>query len=154
MSRPSTPEIITDPPSAWGPMFRRALLRRCPRCGSGGQFLGYWRLRDRCTGCGIRFVREEGYFTGVYLVNFAAVLVVLFVMIMAFAIWWGREGEAPLVPALIVGGVVAVVLPVVLYPWARTVWAAMDMIMSAPDEQEAAEAAAAVAADEDGPTGG
>lgn len=145
MSRPDVPEIIDDPAQGWGRMLGRALARRCPRCGSSGQFVTFWRIRDRCTGCGVRFVREEGYFTGVYLVNFAFVLVVLFVMIMGFAIWYGREGDAPLTLALVAGGAVALVLPVVFYPWARTIWAAMDMIMSPLDDDEAAAAAAAVA---------
>ena len=47
----------------------RALRRRCPYCGGGGIFRGWFSLRERCPTCGVAFEREDGYFLGAYAVN-------------------------------------------------------------------------------------
>ncbi|HUQ39118.1 MAG TPA: DUF983 domain-containing protein, partial [Acidimicrobiales bacterium] len=52
-------------------MLGRALLKRCPLCGAGELFTGWFRMKDRCPGCGYRFEREEGFFLGAYVINLA-----------------------------------------------------------------------------------
>jgi len=136
------------PPPDWAQMLRRGARRRCPRCGHGRLFRTWWTIRDRCPHCGLRFVREEGYFTGVYLVNFGVVLAVLFVVVMAYAIYLANDPGASVWPALIVGSVIAVVLPVVFYPFARTIWIALDLAMTPMDLEEILDAAES---DADGP---
>ena len=55
-------------------MLLRALLRRCPNCGSRGIFAGYVALKERCPSCGLRLHRgEHDYFIGAYLLNLVAV---------------------------------------------------------------------------------
>src|SRR5215217_1497712 len=99
----------------------RGLRRRCGRCGSRHLFSRYFRLRERCPKCGYKFAREEGFFTGVYLVNYGFTAVVLVAEIM---FWMGvivaNEGDVSIVPALVLGVLTAVVLPIVLYPLAAT----------------------------------
>src|SRR4051795_6548675 len=103
----------------------RGLRRRCGRCAARHLFTGYFRLRERCPKCGYKFAREEGFFTGVYLVNYGFTAAVLIAEIM---FWMGliiaNEGGVSIVPALVLGMLTAVVLPIVLYPWAATTWAA------------------------------
>lgn len=106
------------------------MVRRCPRCGGGHLFRTYWSIRDRCPRCGLRFVREEGYFTGVYLVNFSIVLAVLFVMVMSFAVWRSGHPDESMVGFVVAGVAVALLLPVLSYPFARTTWVALDLIMT------------------------
>jgi uncharacterized protein (DUF983 family) len=142
------------PPADWGQMLRRGMVRRCPRCGSGKLFTTWWSIKDRCPRCGLRFVREEGYFTGVYLVNFGVVLAVLFVVVMAFALYAASNPRSSVVLPLVIGSVIAVVLPIAFYPFARTIWIALDLAMTPMDIEEILEAAEADdAADDDGPTG-
>jgi uncharacterized protein (DUF983 family) len=46
-------------------MFLRALRRRCPVCGHGPLFEGWFRMKDHCPSCGIRTRRgEDGYTLG------------------------------------------------------------------------------------------
>ena len=46
-------------------MFLRAIRRRCPVCGSGSLFSGWFRMKDHCPHCGIRMRRgEDGYTLG------------------------------------------------------------------------------------------
>lgn len=143
MPVPATPADVARPEADWSLMLRRGLIRRCPRCGGGKLFRTWWSLRDRCPRCGMRFVREEGYFTGVYLVNFGVVLAVLFVMCMGVALWLGSHPDASAVPFLVVGGVIAVVVPVVFYPFARTIWAALDLAMAPMELDEILDASQA-----------
>jgi hypothetical protein len=91
----------------------------------------------------MRFVREEGYFTGVYLVNFGVVLAVLFVMVMGVALWLGSHPDASAGPFLVVGAAIAVVVPIAFYPFARTIWAALDLAMTPMELEEILDASRA-----------
>src|SRR5882757_5604621 len=89
--------------------LRWALRRRCPRCSGRRVFSSWLKLRERCPTCGYRFEREEGFFTGVYLVNYSlvavAIVVELFVYL-AYAI--SNEGDASYWPPFIVGAATAI----------------------------------------------
>lgn len=146
------PEDAASPGPTVGQMLGRGARRRCPRCGAGKLFRTWWSIADRCPRCGIRFVREEGYFTGVYLVNFTVVLALLFVLIMGATVYLSGNPNASLVPFLVSGVVLAVVVPLVFYPFARTIWAALDLAMTPMELEEildAVEADGAEGASED-----
>src|SRR5688572_8346310 len=78
----------------------RGLRRRCGRCGERGIFVGHFRMREHCPRCGYEFKREEGFFTGVILVNFSVTLAVLWLVIMVYVLWRAatdsRSGLAPM----------------------------------------------------------
>lgn len=121
-------------------MLARALVRRCPRCGSGGLFTRWFRMVERCPRCRFRFDRraEEGAFLGAYVLNLAltegALAAVLFGFIVVRAT--GAEG-GPLWPVFAIGGLVAVVLPVAFYPFSRTLWVAIDLAARPVPDDEA-----------------
>ena len=73
------------------------------------------------------FERDDGFFLGAFVVNFGVVLGLLAAYIgVAVALTL----PDPPVAALIVGGLaVAVVVPVAFYPFSRTVWSAIDLIL-------------------------
>lgn len=120
----------------------RGARGRCGRCGGRGVFAGAFQLRERCPRCGYRFAREEGFFTGVYLVNFGATVGILWVIVMGYTLWLSagdRRGGVALV--LAVGVALAVALPVLLYRLALTTWAALDLVLRPLEPDEEAEAA-------------
>ncbi len=107
-----------------GTRLRRALSRRCPRCGSG-VFDGYFQLAEHCPGCGLRFEREPGYWVGAVIINTTitfAIFVALFVGLTLIT-WpdvpWGW------VMGVTVG--VNLVVPVIFYPLSKTIWLALDL---------------------------
>jgi uncharacterized protein (DUF983 family) len=128
-----------------GRMLARGLVRHCPRCGSGHLFTSWFRLRDRCPGCGMRFEREEGFWLGGYVINFGAgeawVLVFLAVLIGVLAN--GSRVDVPLFVG--VGLTLAVVGPILTFPHSRTIWSAIDLIMRPLSREEVVAAQAAVA---------
>jgi uncharacterized protein (DUF983 family) len=124
-----------------GVLLGRGLRKRCAVCGGGGLFDGWFRMKERCPSCAIRFSREEGFFTGAVFVNFALTEVVMFTWIGAILVATQPDLDVGL---LIAGCVaVAVVMPIVVYPWSKSLWFAIHVAMEPIDPDEEADAAAA-----------
>ena len=133
-------------PSA-GTIVVRGVRRRCGRCGARGIFATYFTLRERCPRCGYRFVREEGAFTGVMLMNMVATFTLMIAALLTWVFWRGVTGESvALWPFAVACLTFAVLGPAIFYPWAASTWAAMDLAMRPLDPVEQAEAATFAAA--------
>ena len=116
-------------------LLGRALLVRCPNCGSGGIFASWFRLEERCPKCGLHLERgEHDHFLGAMMFNIVvaeAVFVIGFVVIL-LATW-----PSPPWTLLEYGGVIAMILaPIVLYPLSRTIWLAFDLALRPPTPDE------------------
>jgi uncharacterized protein (DUF983 family) len=99
------------------------------------------KVRERCPNCGLRFEREEGFFTGVYLVNYALVAVVIVIELFAYVLYANANDDVALLPALVLGLATAVLLPLLTYPFAKTMWIAIDLATRPLDPVEEADAA-------------
>jgi uncharacterized protein DUF983 len=111
-------------------MLGRSLLKHCPLCGSPKLFTGWFRMKERCPRCGYRFEREEGFFLGAYVVNLAiAQGLVIVLAVVPLIVRLARDPDASIVPFVLGGGLAAVVAPVVLYPWSKTIWTAFDLML-------------------------
>jgi len=105
-------------------------------------FASWLKLRERCPTCGYRFEREEGFFTGVYLVNYTFVAIALVIELAVFVLYANASDEGiSYVPIFVVGGLTAIVLPLITYPFAKTIWAAIDLATRPLDPVEEADAA-------------
>ena len=94
-------------------------------------------MAERCPGCGYRFEREEGFFLGAYVVNLAiveGVLLVLTVVPLIFLL--NRDPEASVAGIVAAGLVAAVLAPLAFYPFSKTIWTAIDLIMRPADAGE------------------
>ena len=123
-----------------GRMLLRGLRKRCPNCGAGKLFGGYFRMVERCPRCGYRFERQEGFAVGAMAVNIVVTEALFFVfLIVSLVATWPDPPVGLLVGT---GLALNLVMPVVLYPWSKTVWAAVDLAMRPLDEADLADAAA------------
>ena len=116
-------------------MIVRALVRRCPNCGSPGIFAGYTTLRERCPRCGLRLHRgESDYFIGAYLLNLVAVeLLFALVLGLVFVTTYPNTPWA----LLQWGGLVLMIAGAVLcYPFSKALWLAADLIFRPVSEEE------------------
>jgi len=120
------------------PMLGRALLRRCPRCGGKGWFTGWVRKQDRCRTCGYRYERQPGFLLGAVTINTIVTFGLLAVVIVVSLVL--SYPDVALVPTLVAGMAVAVVVPVVGYPFSYTIWAAIDLTMRPLEPAEVADA--------------
>ncbi len=119
----ASPPVGGTPP---GTSLVRALRLRCPRCGGRGILESWFELADECPGCGLDTDRgEEGHFLGAMLVSLVAVeLLVAGLAALTIVLAW------PAVPwtAITVGGVLlAVGMPVAIYPYSRLLWLGVDL---------------------------
>src|SRR6266478_2601415 len=55
-------------------LLKRGLRQRCPVCGRGKIFKGWFKTYERCPACNFAFEREPGYYTGAMAVNLGATL--------------------------------------------------------------------------------
>lgn len=101
------------------------MLLRCPRCGSSGILKDWFSLHARCPACGLILGRGEDsdYWLGAYAINLV-VAEGLAAVIAITVLWatWPRH-----MPAQVTGMVLAVVLPILFFPFSRTLWLAWDL---------------------------
>ncbi len=100
------------------------LTKRCPRCGSGHLFEGWFDIVDHCPRCRLHFEREEGYWVGALAINIAVtslVFALVFVVGLALTI-----PDVPVAELLAVLVPLMIVVPIVDYPFSKTVWMAVD----------------------------
>jgi hypothetical protein len=111
-------------------MLGRALLKRCPLCGAGHLFTRWFRMAERCPGCAYRFEREEGFFLGAYVINLGiAQGLVILLAVVPLILRLSDDPDAAIRPFVVGGLIGAVVAPIVLYPWSKTIWTAFDLML-------------------------
>ena len=106
-------------------LLLRGVRRRCPNCGHGGIFDGWFTLKDRCPTCGYGFSREEGYWVSAIIVNTAVIEGLFLVVFIAVVIATAPNIEW--VPLLAIGVVMNLIFPIFFYPMSKTVWMAIDL---------------------------
>ncbi len=125
------------PAPASGRLLRRGLTKKCPVCGSGHLFDGWFRMKERCPRCDFKFEREEGFFLGAYTINLAiseGLLLLLAIVPLIALLATGRDVN--IWPIVVIGLIAAIVAPLVFYPFSRTIWSAIDLILRPPDRPE------------------
>ena len=119
---PTTPSV--------GEMLRRALRLRCPLCGVGRLFSGWFAMDETCETCGLRFEREHGYFVGAIYVNYVVTAVLCLGIPIVLDVLFG----IPVWTQLAVAGVLAVLVPIVFFRYARSLWLGIDHLVTAADD--------------------
>jgi uncharacterized protein (DUF983 family) len=105
----------------------RGAKRRCPVCGHGGLFRQWLRMAPQCPTCGLAFERVPGQWLGSWFLNIClAQSVVVVILVVGVGVYWP---DPPMVAIGVAAGLAAVVVPVVFFPWSRTLWLAIDLAM-------------------------
>ena len=116
-------------------MVARALIRRCPNCGSRGIFASYTELREACPRCGLRLHRgESDYFIGAYLLNLVAVELLFVAMLGVWAV--ATYPDTPWTLIQWSGLALMIVGAVVCYPFSKALWLAADLVFRPLTERE------------------
>jgi uncharacterized protein (DUF983 family) len=107
-------------------LFGRAILLRCPRCGRAQVLDGWFGVRPHCTACGLRFDRgEPGYFVGAGCLNLVVAELVFAVgLLAALVLAWPNP---PWNAMLYAGIPLMVLMPIIFFPFSRTIWIAFDL---------------------------
>ena len=135
MATPTPPADAPQPPQiptgSWrraGVLVGRALTHRCPYCGRDNIFAGWWSLRERCPHCGVSFEREEGYFLGAYAIN----LIVAELLGLAILVVILLRADLSVLQLQVLGVALMVGLPLLGFPYSRTLWMALDFLLHPP----------------------
>lgn len=105
-------------------LFVRALWLRCPICGQGRLFRSWFKMYADCPHCGYHFEREEGYFTGAMALNLIATELLGCVAVVILVV-----NAVPLALAIFVGVALMVGAPLLGYPYSRSFWMALDLVL-------------------------
>jgi uncharacterized protein (DUF983 family) len=104
------------------------MRRRCPLCAESGLFRRWFFIQARCPRCNFRLEeRIEGHWIGSLGMNTIVSLAALMItMIAGFVITYPDMPAGPLVASSVT---VALVVPLVFYPFSKTLWSAIDLAM-------------------------
>ncbi|HEX6814539.1 MAG TPA: DUF983 domain-containing protein [Gemmatimonadaceae bacterium] len=114
-------------------MIARALVLRCPRCGSSGIRRSWFKFTHACPTCGLTLERgeSEDYWLGAYMFNLvAAELVSVGIAVVVIVAAW-PDVPWNLVWALSV--TLAIVMPLLFFPFSRDLWLAFDLMFRPTD---------------------
>lgn len=107
----------------------RALRLRCPQCGEGPLFRGLITMHHHCDHCGFVFERAPGFFLGSTYMNYGFTTLSLTAIYMG--LHYGLDiSNAVLAPILLT---YCVVVPIVMFRYARAWWLAMDCVFDTPE---------------------
>jgi uncharacterized protein (DUF983 family) len=103
-------------------LLGRALWLRCPLCGVGKLFRGWLTMHPHCPHCGVKFEREPGFFLGSIYINYGLTAVI----VLAVSMWLLMNQLVTELPLAIGAVSFTVLFPILLFPWARSLWLGFD----------------------------
>jgi uncharacterized protein (DUF983 family) len=118
-------------------LFGRAALKRCPRCGAGHLFTGWWTMKKCCPSCNLDFEGrpEEGHFLGAITINtgLTATILLLGIWFYVAVLALSDGGGPPVWFVVVTSAALAVILPAIFYPFTKTIWVATEITLNRMD---------------------
>ena len=102
--------------------LRRAARLRCPRCGRGPLFRGWFSMNEVCAVCDLIFERAHGYWIGAIYVNYAVTTAVAVSGYFALWTWTGLSTAGQLALWL----PFCVAFPLWFFRYSRAIWLAVE----------------------------
>lgn len=121
--KPDVRDLPTSGSARRTKLLKRGLLLQCPYCAQANIIKFPFWIKDCCPKCGYRFAPESGYFLGGYAFNLVGVEVIGLVVIIIILL----RSNLSLLQQEVIGIGAAVLLPIIFFPWSRTLWMAFDL---------------------------
>lgn len=106
----------------FGQLIGRALSLRCPRCGGGKLFTGWFKMYEVCPNCKLKYERGPGYFLGSAYINYGLLAFIVTGTFIGLRFGAGIPRETLIVPLV----VFCVVWGLFFFRYARALWLSMD----------------------------
>ena len=110
----------------------RALLLRCPYCGRGKLFRGWFAMHDQCESCGRSFQREPGFFLGSIYFNYGLTALIVAIVYPVLLFGYGL----PETPLLVGAGIFTLLFPMLFFRHARSLWLGFDQFADPREQYE------------------
>ena len=113
-------------------IMRRSCRLRCPVCGGGKLFHGWFRMHAMCEKCGLKYQRAPGYFLGAIYFNYG--VTALLVVLLYFSLYFADD----LSPSQILwtSAALSVLFPIWFFRYARSLWIGFDEYFDPVDRQD------------------
>ena len=113
-------------------LLTRSCRLRCPRCGQGKLFDGWFSMPRTCDHCGLVYQREPGYFLGSIYFNYGITAVLVTVGYFAGFFFTSIPNDA------LLGGLLVFILlfPLWFFRYARSLWMGFDELFDSRSEEE------------------
>jgi uncharacterized protein (DUF983 family) len=113
-------------------ILKRGARLKCPRCGLGELFQGFFSMRKDCPHCGLSCEPEMGYYVGAIYINYA------FTVGIALAGYFLLDAytDFSLKGQLILWIIFCVLFPLVFFRYSKSLWLSFDFIFNPPEETE------------------
>ncbi len=109
-----------------GVVLKRALKLRCPLCGEGKLFEGYFRMPERCKGCNLKYEEAPGYFLGSTYINYGLTITLTTVSYIWLHFIVGIKRDT-LIPFYVI---FIILFALFFFRYARSFWLAIDKWLS------------------------
>ncbi len=113
-------------------ILARAWRLRCPRCGGGRLFRGWFTMNERCPVCGYRYERAPGYFLGSIYFNYGLTALLLIVAYVPLYL----SGWLPPQALLWIGVGFSLLFPLWFFRYARSLWVGFDQYWDPVEEED------------------
>jgi uncharacterized protein (DUF983 family) len=104
-------------------LLSRSLRLRCPICGDGKLFRGWFRMHVRCQHCQFRFERSPGYWLGSIFVNYG--LTALIITGAYFVLFFSEALTPDWIMRLLLA--FCALFPLWFFRYARAIWIGVDL---------------------------
>jgi|688.fasta_scaffold203024_2 uncharacterized protein (DUF983 family) len=125
--------------------FARAGLLRCPACGTGPLFRGWFTMHEACLACSASFLREQGFYLGSIYINYGMTVIVTGALYALLVLVAGTSHETALAACL----AVAVAFPILFFRHARSFLLALDGSVNRHQQHASVDAPAGTNGDPD-----
>ena len=102
----------------------RGLRLRCPICGQGKLFRGFFGMVEACPSCGLDVRREQGYYVGAMYINYGVTAAV------ELAVGIPLVERISLVTLSIGLGTFALIFPLLFFRTSRSLWLGIDLYLT------------------------
>jgi len=99
----------------------RGLRLRCPRCGEGRLFTGFFAMALACPSCGLDIRREQGYYVGAMYINYGVTATV------ELAVGIPMVERMSLTALTIPLAAFGLIFPLVFFRYSRSLWLGFDL---------------------------
>jgi len=127
--KPHLMDVADTPIRRFFQSLARAARLRCPYCGGGGIFDGWFTLKKQCPTCGVTYAYEDGYFLGSYAINLVVTELIAAAIVIGLIVW----SDLSVLQMQIAAVALAVGFPLLGYPFALLIWVSLDIALHPPD---------------------
>jgi uncharacterized protein (DUF983 family) len=113
-------------------LIGRALLLRCPFCGRGKLFRGFFAMHDHCPSCSKSFQREPGFFLGSIYFNYGLTALIVAIGYPVLLFYYEVNEQQLLIGA----AVFTLLCPMLFFRHARSLWLGFDQFADPREQYE------------------